>query len=222
MDRRDIRIGPSIMTADLLHLGEQISAAETAGVDFIHLDVMDGHFVPNLSFGFPILEAIRGHTSLPIDVHLMIDEPERYVERYVASGADLVTVHVESCGHLLGTLQSISQQGAISGVTLNPGTPLSMIEEVVPYVGQILIMSVNPGFGGQTFIPTAIDRIRRVREMISARNPNCRLEVDGGVKATNIARLIEAGADTFVVGSAIFSPGVPVHEAVEKLRMAAG
>lgn len=220
MDQRIVRLGPSIMTADLLRLGEQIAEAESAGVDFIHFDVMDGRFVPNISFGFPVLEAIRSRTKLPIDVHLMIVEPERYVERFVAAGADFVTVHVETCGHLHGTLQAIAAAGAIPGVTLNPATPLATIEEAVFFAGQVLIMSIDPGFGGQTFIPTSIDRIRRVRKLIDERNPGCRLEVDGGVKPSNIGRLVEAGADTFVVGSAIFGNSNTVSAAVEELKAA--
>lgn len=220
MGRNNAWIGPSIMTADWLKLGEQIATVEAAGVDFIHLDVMDGRFVPNISFGFPVLEAVRPATRLPIDVHLMIAQPERYVERFVEAGADVVTIHVEACTHLHGTLQTIAACGATPGVTLNPGTPLAAIEEVVPIVGQVLIMSVNPGFGGQTFIPGALNRIRRVRAMIEQRNPSCRLEVDGGIKDSNIRRVVEAGADTFVVGSAIFAPDTDVAAAVAGLRSA--
>jgi ribulose-phosphate 3-epimerase len=221
MNGRTIRIGPSIMTADFLRLGNQIREAEDAGVDFIHLDVMDGRFVPNISFGFPIIEAIRGQTTLPLDVHLMIVEPERYAQRFVDAGADFVSVHVETCTHLHATLLSISAVGATPSVTLNPATPLSAIEEVISIVGQILVMSVNPGFGGQSFIPSALDRIRRLRAMIDDRNPTCRLEVDGGVKESNIKRIIDAGADSFVVGSAIFAPGLAVAGAVQGLREAA-
>jgi ribulose-phosphate 3-epimerase len=215
-----ILIGPSIMTADFLRLGEQVAAAEQAGVDFIHLDVMDGRFVPNISFGFPVVEAMRSATKLPVDVHLMIVEPERYVEQFVAAGADVVTVHVETCGHLHGTLSRIAAAGAIPGVTLNPATSLTAIEEVIPIVGQVLVMSVNPGFGGQTFIPSALDRIRRLRGLIDERNPGCRLEIDGGVKASNIRRVVDAGADMVVVGSAIFAPDLDVIDAVRSLREA--
>lgn len=215
-------IGPSIMTADLLRLGDEIAAAGSAGVDYIHLDVMDGRFVPNISFGLPIAEAVRKASKLPLDVHLMIVEPERYVERFVEAGADVVTIHVEACVHLHRTLRAIAEAGATPGVALNPGTPLSSIEEVLPLVGEVLVMSVNPGFGGQSFIPLAIDKVRRLRAILDERNPTCRLQVDGGIKASNIRRLNETGADTFVVGSAVFSPDRSVAEAVAELKAAVG
>jgi ribulose-phosphate 3-epimerase len=220
MEPRGARIGPSILTANWLELGEEIARAEAAGVDFIHLDVMDGNFVPNISFGFPVVEAIRAATTLPVDVHLMIEGPERYAERFVRAGADIVTVHVEACAHLHGTLMSIAAAGATPSVSLNPATPIGAIEEVIPIVGQVLIMSVNPGFGGQTFIPSALDRVRRVRSLIEERNPNCRLEVDGGIKASNIGRVVNAGADTLVVGSAMYAPELDVRGAVAELRAA--
>lgn len=220
LTERNARIGPSILSADFLRLGEQIAEAQAAGVDFVHVDVMDGRFVPNISIGLPVLEAVRRATKLPVDVHLMIVEPERYAERFAAAGADFVTVHVEACGHLHRTLQGITAAGAAPSITLNPATPLSMIEEVLPLVRQVLVMSVNPGFGGQTFIPSALGRITRLREMIDARNPHCLLEVDGGVKAGNIRRVVDAGADTIVAGSAIYSPNSSVKLAVAALREA--
>lgn len=213
-----IWLGPSIMTADLLRLGEQVAEAEAAGVDFIHLDVMDGRFVPNISFGLPVAEALRSATRLPLDVHLMIVEPEKYATRFVAAGAASVTVHAEACGHLDGTLRTIAEAGAMPGVTINPGTPLSAIEEVIPVVGQVLVMSVNPGFGGQTFIPSTLDKIRRLRGLLDEQNPTCRLQVDGGIKAGNVGRVVEAGADTIVVGSAIYAPDTRVDDSVRALR----
>jgi ribulose-phosphate 3-epimerase len=215
-------IGPSIMTADLLRLGDEIAAVESAGVDYIHLDVMDGRFVPNISFGLPVAEAVRKASKLPLDVHLMIVEPEQYVERFVEAGADVVTIHVEACVHLHRTLRAIAEAGAIPGVALNPGTPVGLIEEVLPLLGEVLVMSVNPGFGGQSFIPLAIDKVRRLRAMLDERNATCRLQVDGGIKASNIRRLVDTGADTFVVGSAVFSPDRPVEDAVAELKAAIG
>ncbi|MFL5760478.1 MAG: ribulose-phosphate 3-epimerase [Thermomicrobiales bacterium] len=213
-------IGPSILTADFLHLGNDIVAAEEAGVDYIHLDVMDGRFVPNISFGLPIANAVRRATKLPLDVHLMIVEPELYVERFVEAGADVVTVHVEACRHLHGTLRAIGEAGATSSVALNPATPLAAIEEVIPLLGEVLLMSVNPGFGGQTFIPLVIDKIRRLRTVLDERNPSCRLQVDGGIKPSNISKIVEAGADTIVVGSAVYAPDKDVFSAVSQLRAA--
>lgn len=222
MGNRTVRLGPSILTADFLHLGDQIAAAEAAGVDFIHLDVMDGCFVPNITFGLPIVEAVRKATKLPIDVHLMIVEPERYAKQFAEAGADLVTVHVEACRHLHGTLQDISAAGATASVTLNPATPLVTLEEVLPIVGQILVMSVNPGFGGQAFIPSTLEKIARLRAMLDERNPTCRLEVDGGVKSSNVREVVEAGADTIVAGSAIFAREASVADSVAGLRSAIG
>ena len=218
---RRILLAPSILSADFAQLGEQVRELEAAGADVIHVDVMDGRFVPNISIGFPVLEAIRALTALPLDVHLMIAEPERYAERFVEAGADVVTIHVEACVHLHRTIQAIAALGATPGVTLNPGTPLRAIEELIPIVGQVLIMSVNPGFGGQSFIPSALDRIRRTRAWIDERNPGCHMEVDGGVKASNIRRVVEAGADVIVAGSAIFGPDTTIAESIAQLRSAA-
>lgn len=216
-----ILIGPSILSADFARLGEQIREAELAGADFIHFDVMDGVFVPNISVGLPVLEAVRQITTLPIDVHLMIVEPERWVERFAALGANTITVHVENNPSLYRILRMISEAGATPSVTLNPGTPLLMIEPVVPIVGQVLIMSVNPGFGGQSFIPSALERIRQARRMIDTVNPTCRLEVDGGVKVSNVRRIVDAGADTLVAGSAIYAPDLEIDSAMEAMRTAA-
>lgn len=220
MPDRTIRIGPSILSADFLRLGEEISEAEAAGADFIHVDVMDGRFVPNISIGLPVVEAVRRATRLPVDVHLMIVEPDRWVERFVDAGADRVSVHVEAGAHLHRTLRAIAEAGAEPSVTLNPATPLALIEEALPFVRQVLLMSVNPGFGGQTFIPAVLDKIRRLRAALDERNPTCLLEVDGGINAGNLRRVVEAGADTIVAGSAIFAPDRLVAAAMAALRAA--
>ena len=219
--RTNILIGPSILSADFARLGEQVQDVERAGADFIHFDVMDGVFVPNISIGLPVLEAVRSVTTLPIDAHLMIVQPERWVERFAALGANVITVHVENNPNLYRTLRAIDEAGATPSVTLNPGTSLTTLEPVVPIVRQVLIMSVNPGFGGQTFIPASLDRIRRVRQMINELNPTCRLEVDGGVKASNARRIVDAGADTLVAGSAVYAPGIEIVDALNALRSAA-
>ena len=218
MSGNHVAIGPSILSADFRRLGEQVAAVEAAGADFIHVDVMDGVFVPNISVGFPIVEAVRAATELPIDVHLMIVEPARWIERFAAAGADTITVHVEAHPNLYRTLRSIEEAGATPSVTLNPGTPVVMLEPVLPIVRQVLIMSVNPGFGGQTFIPASLERIRRVRELLDAANPTCRLEVDGGIKIGNAGKVVAAGADTLVAGSAIYAPDVDIASAMRALR----
>lgn len=197
-----------------------MAEVEAAGADFIHVDVMDGVFVPNISIGLPVLEAVRASTSLPIDVHLMIVEPGKWVERFAAAGADTVTVHVEVDPNLYRTLRAIEEAGANASVTLNPGTPLCALEPVIPIVRQVLIMSVNPGFGGQTFIPASLGRIEIVRSMIDQENPSCRLQVDGGVKASNAARIVAAGADTLVVGSAIYAADLEIAKAMSSLKKA--
>lgn len=215
-----ILIGPSILSADFRRLGEQVAEVEAEGADFIHVDVMDGVFVPNISIGLPVLEAVRASTRLPIDVHLMIVEPGKWVERFAAAGADTITVHVEVDPNLYRTLRTIEEAGANASVTLNPGTPMCTLEPVIPIVRQALIMSVNPGFGGQSFIPASLGRIKQARAMIDELNPTCRLQVDGGVKASNVARIVAAGADTLVVGSAIYAPGLEIGEAMATLKSA--
>lgn len=218
MTTNPIWIGPSILSSDLLNLGEQIATVERAGVNFIHVDVMDGRFVPNITFGLPVAEAVRRSTRLPMDVHLMIVEPERYVAGFVETGADTVTIQVEACIHLHRTLTRISELGAVAGIALCPGTPLTTIAELIPFIGNLLLMTVNPGFGGQTFIPSMLDKIRRARELLDQQNPSCRLEIDGGVKASNIKRIVSAGGDTIIAGSSIFDGTDQVAANVEALR----
>ena len=199
-----IKIAPSILSADFARLGEEIKAVEAAGADWIHIDVMDGRFVPNLTVGPMIVGAARKATSLPLDVHLMIVEPDHLIPEFIEEGADSVTVHVEACPHLHRTIQLIKQRGAKAGVSLNPATPISSVEEILDEIDLLLVMSVNPGFGGQKFIPKVLDKIRAARKMIDDRRLSIDLEVDGGIKAANAKDLAEAGADIFVAGSAIF------------------
>lgn len=198
------KIAPSILSADFARLAAEIKAVEEAGADWIHVDVMDGHFVPNLTIGPPVVASLRKVTKLPLDVHLMIEKPERFLEAFAEAGADILTVHVETCPHLHRTLQMIKKIGKKAGVSLNPATPLCFLEPVLEEVDVILIMSVNPGFGGQSFIPNALHRIRKVRSWIDERKLSADLEVDGGVNEKTISRVAEAGANVFVAGSAIF------------------
>ena len=197
-------IAPSILSADFGRLAEAVNQLESAGADWIHIDVMDGHFVPNLTVGPPIVEALRKVTKLPLDVHLMMTNPDTYIQEFAEAGADYLTVHVEACPHLHRTLQAIKEQNVKTGVTLNPATSIHTLEEVAGEVDLILIMSVNPGFGGQKFIPSCLDKIRRVRHMISEKRGQAFLEVDGGVNLETAGPIIQAGADVLVSGSAIF------------------
>ena len=195
------------MSADFSKLGEEIQNVEEAGADLIHIDVMDGHFVPNLTFGPPVIASIRKVTRLPFDVHLMIENPERFIQDFVDAGSDIITIHCEAETHLHRAIESIKEKGIQAGVSLNPATPLCMIDEIIEYIDSIMIMSVNPGFGGQKCIDTVIPKIEKARKMIDTRAPHVRLEVDGGIKLDNIALFRDAGADIFVAGSAIFGSG---------------
>ncbi len=197
-------MAPSILSADFNRLGEEVRAVEAAGADWIHADVMDGHFVPNITFGPLVVAAVRKITRLPIDVHLMIESPDRYIQEFAEAGADWISVQVETCPHLNRTIQQIKEAGAKAGVVLNPSTPLSAIDWVLEYTDYVLIMSVNPGFGGQAFIGNSLEKIRRLRRMINERALSTLIEVDGGIKENNIAKVAAAGADVFVAGSAIF------------------
>jgi ribulose-phosphate 3-epimerase len=212
------RLAPSILAADLGHLDDEIRRATEGGADYVHIDVMDGRFVPNISIGVPVVEAVRRATTLPLDVHLMIVEPERYIERFAEAGADLITVQVEACVHVHRTLQHIREAGCQAGLALNPGTPVSAIEEVASLLDIVLVMSVNPGFGGQSFIPTSLDKIARVRALLDTVNPEAQIEVDGGIKPENALQIWQAGAGILVAGTAIFSPDRSVAEAIEAFR----
>ena len=215
------KIAPSILSADFARLGQQVSEAEAAGADYIHIDVMDGHFVPNITVGPLIVKAVRDVTSLPLDVHLMIETPDRYVEDFIAAGADILTVHVETCPHLHRTVQQVKELGCRAGVTLNPSTPLSTLEEILAYVDLVLVMTVNPGFGGQSFIAEMLSKISRVRVMLDELDSRAELEVDGGVDSRTAPLVVGAGADVLVAGSAIFGSAEGIAEAVARLRAAA-
>lgn len=199
-----MKISPSILSADFGCLKKEVSAVEDLKVDYIHIDVMDGHFVPNITIGPFVVDAVRGITTLPLDVHLMIENPECYIPQFAKAGSDIITVHAEATSHLHGALQMIRASGARAGVSINPATPVSVIEEVIGEVDLVLVMSVNPGFSGQSFIPGSLDKIARVRKMLDKAGSKAELEVDGGIKVSNIAQAAKAGADVFVAGSAIF------------------
>ena len=207
---QEIKIAASILAADFCQLGDQVAAAEAGGADYIHFDVMDGHFVPNLTIGPLVVEAVRRATSLPIDVHLMIEAPERYVDDFVRAGASNLTVHVETCAHLHRTIEQIKERGAQASVTLNPATSLATLEEILPYVDMVLVMTVNPGFGGQSFIESMCAKVERLRAMIASRPREASrgrevdIEVDGGINVHTAERVVRAGANVLVAGSAIF------------------
>jgi len=199
------RIAPSILSADLSRLGDEVKEVEEAGADLIHVDVMDGHFVPNLSVGLPVVKALKEVTKLPLDVHLMIEEPDRYLEEFVKAGASILSVHLEASKHIHRTLERIRELGIMVGVALNPGTPLGMLEEVIGEVDLVVLMSVDPGFGGQAFIPSSLDKIKRLKNWLRELGlQNVLIEVDGGIKLENIKEVAQAGADILVSGSGIF------------------
>ena len=217
-----VKVAASILAADFARLGEHVRQAVAAGVDWIHVDVMDGNFVPNISIGPPVVRALRRVTSLPLDVHLMIVSPDRYLEEFVRAGADRLTVHVETCDHMHRTIQRIRELGIKPGVTLNPGTPLSSLEAVLPDVDLVLVMSVNPGFGGQSYIPRSTTRIARLRAMLDELGSQAELEVDGGINADTVSEVVEAGATVLVAGTAIFNHRASVRENIQLLRERCG
>jgi len=211
-------LSPSLLSADFGNLAEQVRAVERGGAGAIHLDVMDGHFVPNLTIGPPVVKAVDRISSLPLDVHLMIEEPDRYLDAFREAGADWISVHVEAVHHLHRTVTRIRQLGASPGVVLNPATPLVELEEILEDVDFVLLMSVNPGFGGQSFIPSSLSKVAALKKIITGRGLGTRIEVDGGVDAENAADLVRAGADILVAGNAIFGKGDPVENARRLLR----
>lgn len=211
-----IKLAPSILAANFANLGEDIKKIEEAGAEYVHIDVMDGLFVPSISFGFPVMQAIRKQSNMVFDVHLMIEEPIRYIEEFVKVGADLITVHVEACKHLHRTIMKIKECGVKVGVSLNPGTPVESIECVLDEVDMVLLMSVNPGFGGQKFIPNTVDKIKKLKRMVDERGLSIDIEVDGGINPVNVVDVIEAGATVIVAGTSVFAGDV--HENVKAFK----
>jgi ribulose-phosphate 3-epimerase len=217
-NRRSVKISASILSADFARLGEQVREAEMAGVDSIHIDVMDGRFVPNITVGPLVVRAVRRVTSLPLPTHLMIVEPERYVEDFVMAGSDAIFVHQETCPHLHRAIQQIKSLGAKAGVAINPASPITLLDEILEYVDAVLVMTVNPGFGGQAFIPSTLGKLRQLRTTLEERELTADIGVDGGINIETARLVVEAGANVLGAGSAIFETGETVAEAVRKLR----
>lgn len=216
---KPIRIAPSLLSADFSKLGDEVAMCVAGGADWLHVDVMDGQFVPNLTFGSKVISTVRKLTTLPLDVHLMVVEPEKYFDDFAKAGANVLTIHVEAAPHLHRQLQRIRELGCLAGVALNPATPLESIREAIPYIDLLLVMSVNPGFGGQEFIPSSVDKIARARAMLDEARSKAALEVDGGINRQTLELTRRAGADTFVAGNAIFSAKGPQQE-IAALRSA--
>ena len=218
MKPKKVKWAPSILSADFARLGEQVAEVVKAGADYIHVDVMDGHFVPNITIGIPVVQSLRKITKIPLDVHLMIEKPENYIERFAAAGADIITVHAEACIHLDSTLRAIRKAGARAGVSINPATPLSAIDEVLAMSDMILIMTVNPGFGGQEFIYPVVNKIERLAQILYNRKIKAEIEVDGGITVETAPVATKAGASVLVAGSAIFNSKLGIKKALKELQ----
>jgi len=213
-----IKLAPSILSADFSRLGEQVAEVAKAGADYIHVDVMDGHFVPQITIGAPVVAAIRRWTKLPLDVHLMIEAPERQIGQFADAGADIITVHIEACPHIHQAVQMIKESGVKAGVAVNPGTPIDTMREVLPSLDLVLVMTVNPGFGGQNFIDAMLDKVARLRAELDERGLAAELEVDGGINAEVAPKVVKAGARVLVAGAAVFNSEQTVNEALKKIR----
>jgi ribulose-phosphate 3-epimerase len=215
-----IELAPSILSADFAHLGDQIQAVAEGGATLLHVDVMDGHFVPNITIGPPVVASLRKATNLPLDVHLMIEDPDQFIPAFADAGADWISVHQEACVHLNRTLELIRSHGANPGVVINPATPVQMLEEVLDMVHHVLVMSVNPGFGGQKFIPSSLDKVRKLVLMRAARRANFRIEIDGGMASDTIGEAVRAGVEVLVAGNAVFGQGNPRENTQRLLKLA--